>query len=79
MRPSQCARRYDRTVPESEVMLPKGIGAPATRALVAAGYTHLAQLAGVTPTELERLHAVGPKAIRVLQEALEAEGKSLTW
>jgi hypothetical protein len=29
----------------SEIDLPKGIGAPATRALVAAGYTHLAQLA----------------------------------
>ena len=33
---------------EESVSLPKGIGAPATRALVGAGYTKLAQLAGTT-------------------------------
>jgi len=56
---------------------PKGIGAPATRALVAAGYTELDQLEGVPRAELARLHGMGPKALRVLQEALEARGKSL--
>jgi hypothetical protein len=60
-----------------DVDLPRGIGAPATRALVAAGYTELRQLAGVPVAELRRLHGVGPKALAVLQEALERRGMSL--
>jgi hypothetical protein len=57
--------------------LPKGIGAPATRALVGAGYTELSDLAGVPVSELSALHGMGPRAIRILQDALEEEGKSL--
>jgi predicted flap endonuclease-1-like 5' DNA nuclease len=57
--------------------LPRGIGAPATRALTAAGYTELSQLAGVPATELAKLHGVGPKALRLLQEALHDQGMSL--
>jgi hypothetical protein len=53
------------------------IGAPATRALVAAGYTRLAQLHGVREADLLRLHGVGPKAIRILREALAARGLAL--
>jgi hypothetical protein len=56
---------------------PSNIGAPATRALVAAGYTELRQLAGVPAGELKKLHGVGPRALRLLQEALEAQGQSL--
>ena len=58
--------------------LPPSIGAPATRALIAAGYTELAQLANVSSAELARLHGVGPKALRLLQEALEQQGMSLS-
>ncbi len=57
--------------------LPKGIGAPATRALIGAGYTDLSQLAGVPASELKALHGMGPKALRLLQEALEQSGHSL--
>ena len=57
--------------------LPRGIGAPATRALTAAGYTGLRQLAGVPKPELERLHGVGPRALRIIQEELENQGLSL--
>ena len=64
-------------MPSSSDGLPRGIGAPATRALTAAGYTELQQLAGVPTSELERLHGVGPKALRILQEALENRGLSL--
>ena len=56
---------------------PKNIGAPATRALNAAGYTELKQLAGVPAAELKRLHGMGPMALGRLQEALEAQGLSL--
>ena len=57
--------------------LPRNIGAPATRALTAAGYTNLSQLADVPVAELNKLHGVGPKALRLLQEALEQQGLSL--
>jgi hypothetical protein len=53
---------------------PRGIGAPAARALAQAGYTHIDQLHGVASTELLKLHGVGPKAIRVLREALAERG-----
>jgi hypothetical protein len=56
--------------------LPPGIGAPATRALTAAGYTSLEQLAGVSERQLGALHGVGPKALRILREALQDRGLS---
>jgi predicted flap endonuclease-1-like 5' DNA nuclease len=54
------------------------MGAPATRALAAAGYTELNQLADVPEEELKALHGVGPKALRVLREALGEHGLSLS-
>ncbi|MEU7590595.1 helix-hairpin-helix domain-containing protein [Micromonospora sp. NPDC049230] len=56
--------------------LPK-IGAPATRALHGAGYTTLRQLAGVPRSELARLHGMGPKALGILQAALEEHNLGL--
>ncbi|ADU11115.1 DNA-binding protein [Micromonospora aurantiaca] len=50
--------------------LPK-ISAPATRALTAAGYTTLRQLAGVPRADLARLHGMGPKALGVIEAALD--------
>lgn len=49
---------------------------PALRALLAAGYTRLDQLTAVTEADLLKLHGMGPKAIRILREALAAQGKS---
>ncbi|MET8908931.1 DNA-binding protein [Micromonospora sp. NPDC004551] len=57
--------------------LPK-IGAPATRALNAAGYTALRQLAGVPRAELARLHGMGPKALNIIEAALEQHDLRLT-
>jgi hypothetical protein len=56
--------------------LPK-IGAPATRALNAAGYSSLRQLVGVPRSELAQLHGVGPKALRIIEEQLEQHGQAL--
>jgi hypothetical protein len=56
---------------------PKGIGAPATRALTSAGYSDLSQLADVTVADLKNLHGMGPRALRVIQEALAERGLSL--
>jgi len=50
------------------------IGAPATRALRAAGLGSLESLAGVTESEVAALHGVGPIAIARLREALADAG-----
>lgn len=60
----------------STEMLPK-VGAPATRALHGAGYTTLRELAGVPRTELAALHGMGPKALDIIQAALEKHDLSL--
>lgn len=54
--------------------LPSGLGKPATRALVAAGYTRLEELTHVTEAKLLKLHGVGPKAVVLLRNALDAQG-----
>lgn len=57
-------------------MLPRGIGRPATGAFAEAGYTRLAQFPALRAKDLRQLHGVGPKAIRVLREALAARGQT---
>ena len=61
--------------PQESNAFPK-IGAPATRALEAAGYTNMKQLTKVTEAELGQLHGMGPKALRILQETLQTQGLS---
>jgi hypothetical protein len=53
------------------------LSGPAQRALANAGYTEVEQLAGVSESELLRLHGLGPSALAPLREALEALGLSL--
>ena len=55
---------------ERDEALPK-IGAPATRALAAAGVTSLADVRRSSLDDMAALHGVGPKAIRLLREALD--------
>lgn len=52
------------------------IGNPAQQALFAAGYYRLEQLTQVTEKDLLKLHGMGPKALRILREALTAKGLS---
>jgi hypothetical protein len=52
------------------------LAAPARRALSAAGYTRLDQLAQVSEAHLKKLHGMGPTAIAALREALHARGLS---
>ena len=56
---------------------PRAIGRPATGALLAAGYTDLAQLDGMAEADLLRIHGVGPKAVSVLRDALAERGLTL--
>jgi hypothetical protein len=57
--------------------LPRSIGAPATRALRAAGLTSLESLAMLTAGQLAAMHGVGPVAIARLREAMDDAGLAL--
>jgi predicted flap endonuclease-1-like 5' DNA nuclease len=50
------------------------IGRPANGALLQAGVTTLSRVAQHTRGELLAMHGVGPKAIRILEAALEEHG-----
>ena len=63
------------THPDNE--LPQTIGRPATRALHREGIYRLDQVARWNERDLLALHGVGPKAIRLLREALAGHGMSL--
>ncbi len=56
---------------------PFGLAAPARRALESAGYTNLEDLNGLSRTKLQKLHGMGPKAIRILEAALAELGMPL--
>jgi uncharacterized protein YdhG (YjbR/CyaY superfamily) len=62
-----------KTEPESDL---PNIGAPARRALGAAGYVRLEQLTQVSEAELLRIHGMGPKALGILRAALQSRGLS---
>jgi predicted flap endonuclease-1-like 5' DNA nuclease len=53
------------------------IGAPATRALAGIGVTRLSQLTEHTEDELLALHGIGPRALRIIQDALNSRGLEL--
>ncbi len=50
------------------------IGQPARRALATVGIERLEQVAAKNERELLALHGFGPKALRILREALDARG-----
>ena len=56
--------------------LPNEMGKTAPRELHDAGISSLARVAQHTRSELLAIHGVGPKAIRILDEALAAKGLS---
>lgn len=53
---------------------PAGLSQPALRALLEANTTSLEQVAARTAKELLALHGMGPKGVRILREALAAQG-----
>ncbi len=55
--------------------LPK-ISKPAKRALHHAGFYRLEQFTLVTEDEILKLHGVGPKTVKILNEALKEKGLS---
>jgi len=59
----------------TESHLPEAMGKVARRELALHGFTELAQFDGASAKELLAIHGVGPKAIRILREHLEREGR----
>lgn len=51
-----------------------GIGRVAARALAERGIATLSQVASLTEAQLHGVHGVGPKAVRILRDALEESG-----
>lgn len=66
----------DQQTASIQVNFPPGLSQPALRALAVAGFTHLEQLADIREVDLARLHGVGPKAVRILREALQTRNLS---
>ncbi|WP_199432565.1 MmcQ/YjbR family DNA-binding protein [Qaidamihabitans albus] len=66
----------DAGVGQQDGDLPAAIGRPATQAMLGAGLGTLDEVASRTEKELLALHGVGPKAVRILAEALARQGKS---
>ena len=62
---------------EEGTPLPRGIGAPATRALREAGVTTLEQVTSYAAAQLAAMHGVGPIAISRLLDALAEQGLAL--
>jgi len=54
--------------------LSQGLCKPANAAFELAGFHPLESFAGASASHLLALHGVGPKAIRILDEALERRG-----
>jgi predicted flap endonuclease-1-like 5' DNA nuclease len=52
------------------------MGKVAPRALASEGYTRYEQLTTVSRKDLMKIHGVGPKAIRILEEELADRGLS---
>ena len=59
-----------------ETEFPQRMGKVAPRELALNGYTRYEQLTAVTQKELLKIHGVGQKAIRILEEELAARGLS---
>lgn len=57
--------------------LPASMGKVARRELAQRGLTRLDQFDGASERHLLSIHGVGPKAIRILREHLDAAGKAL--
>jgi hypothetical protein len=53
---------------------PPKLSQPALRALAAAGFTRLEQLAAVREADLKKLHGIGPNALAQLRSALAERG-----
>lgn len=69
-----AAAKPEKTHPNAAAF-PPGMSGPSLRALQTAGVRSMAELAMRTEREIEALHGMGPKGVRILRDALAAAGK----
>ena len=67
------AKKTEATHPNAGAFPP--IGGPALRALANAGIRSLNELTSWRERDLLQLHGMGPKGVRVLQDALRVQGQ----
>jgi predicted flap endonuclease-1-like 5' DNA nuclease len=60
---------------EGESEFPVSLGKVARRELAVHGITRFDQLTTFTASDLLQIHGVGPKAVRILAEELDARGQ----
>lgn len=63
---------------ESDSDVPKGLAAPARRALGKAGYKRIEQFTELTEADLRQLHGMGPRAVEQIRVALAAKDLSFS-
>ena len=68
--------RVSTTHPNAE-SFPTGVSGPTLRALARARVRTMNDLAKWTEDDLKALHGVGPKALRLLKDALARRGRKL--
>ena len=68
-------RQSDVTHPNRSAF-PPGMSGPSLRALSAAGVRSMADVARWTKADLAKLHGMGPKALALLEQALEESGSA---
>lgn len=56
---------------------PPGLSQPTLQALLHAGIDNMERVAETTAKDLLALHGMGPKGVRILREALAADGLAL--
>jgi len=71
------ARPPERPTHPNASAFPGGMSGPALRALANAGITSLDVLARWSHTELVALHGMGPKGVRLLEDALAQRSRRL--
>ncbi|MCB5280515.1 MULTISPECIES: hypothetical protein [unclassified Arthrobacter] len=67
-----------KSVEPGRTPLPRGISAPARRALAHAGVESLEQVAARGGRGLARMHGICPRTLAQLQDALDDQGLELT-
>jgi hypothetical protein len=70
------AERSSATHPNAAAF-PAGVSGPALRALARARVRSLSDLTKWTEADLAALHGIGPKALRILKDALAKHGRRL--
>ena len=69
-------KKADAATSKIQGNFPKGLSQPALRALATAQLNTLNDLTTIKKESFAQLHGIGPKALALLEQALDQQGKS---